>query len=224
MITTTLNRIVQADWLAEGRKTRLLKGLGKKRADDEPLPFSRIVEVDGLETAILCFAAEPQYAREMKSFAVWCARRVQRLMTDPDSITALDVAERYARGEATLDELERAIDAAASAASAAESESEHYIEAAAGMAELWLAASARREWGRSWKAWEVAARADAARPAAGAARAVWAGAVGWTLDSAWNRAAAAAWAARSARVALPTELAAQTAEFLRIVNETEART
>lgn len=31
-------------------------------------------------------------------------------------------------------------------------------------------------------------------------------------------------AARAARVALPTELVAQTAEFLRIVNETEART
>ena len=49
-------------------------------------------------------------------FAVRCARRVQYLMTDPRSVAALDVAERYANGQATYEELRTAVDAAISAA------------------------------------------------------------------------------------------------------------
>lgn len=51
--------------------------------------------------------------RELRLFAVWCARQVQHLMIDPRSIAALDVAERYARGEASADELTAARDARA---------------------------------------------------------------------------------------------------------------
>ena len=50
--------------------------------------------------------------RELRLFAVWCARQVQHLLTDPRSIKAIDVAERYANGEATEEELEEAQDAA----------------------------------------------------------------------------------------------------------------
>ena len=50
--------------------------------------------------------------KQLRLFAVRCARRVQHLMTDPRSIAALDVAERYAQGEATDDELSAARDAA----------------------------------------------------------------------------------------------------------------
>ena len=49
---------------------------------------------------------------QVRLFAVRCARRVQHLMTDPRSIAALDVAERYAKGEATNDELAAAWGAA----------------------------------------------------------------------------------------------------------------
>ena len=49
---------------------------------------------------------------QLRLFAVRCARRVQHLMTDPRSIAALDVAERYTKGEATDEELEVAWDAA----------------------------------------------------------------------------------------------------------------
>src|ERR1019366_4566682 len=48
----------------------------------------------------------------MRLFAVWCARQVQHLMTDPRSIAALDVAERFANGQATKEELDAARDAA----------------------------------------------------------------------------------------------------------------
>lgn len=43
--------------------------------------------------------------RELRKFAVWCARQVQHLMTDPRSVAALDVAERHAEGLATDEEL-----------------------------------------------------------------------------------------------------------------------
>jgi hypothetical protein len=51
-------------------------------------------------------------------FAVWCAREALKLIDDPDprSIAACDVAERYANGEATRDELTIAWAAAQSAA------------------------------------------------------------------------------------------------------------
>jgi len=57
--------------------------------------------------------------KQLRLFAIRCARRVQHLMTDPRSIAALDVAERYANGEATDDELSAARDAASAAARAA---------------------------------------------------------------------------------------------------------
>lgn len=43
--------------------------------------------------------------RELRKFAVWSARQVQHLTTDPRSVAALDVAERYADGLATDEEL-----------------------------------------------------------------------------------------------------------------------
>ena len=58
-------------------------------------------------------------ARELRLFAVKCARRVQHLMKDRRSVDALDVAERFANGEATEAELRNANDAAAEAANAA---------------------------------------------------------------------------------------------------------
>ncbi len=54
--------------------------------------------------------------KELRLFAVWCARQVQHLMTDERSIAALDVAERYANGNATDKELNEARRAAWEAA------------------------------------------------------------------------------------------------------------
>ena len=54
--------------------------------------------------------------KTLRLFAVGCARRVQHLMTDQRSLDALDVAERYANGNATKDELNAARAAAWAAA------------------------------------------------------------------------------------------------------------
>lgn len=51
----------------------------------------------------------------LRLFAVWCARQVQHLMKDQRSIDALDVAERFANGLATKEELDAAGDAAGGA-------------------------------------------------------------------------------------------------------------
>ena len=58
--------------------------------------------------------------KELRLIAVKCARQVQHLMKDKRSTDALDVAERFANGEATQEELTAARDAAWDARDAAE--------------------------------------------------------------------------------------------------------
>jgi len=53
---------------------------------------------------------------QRREFALWCAERVRSLMTDERSTSALDVAARYLRGEATDEELAAARHAARAAA------------------------------------------------------------------------------------------------------------
>ena len=52
--------------------------------------------------------------RTNRLFAVWCARESLKIVTNPDSrsVAACDVAERFANGEATAEELVAARDAA----------------------------------------------------------------------------------------------------------------
>ena len=110
MIYTTLNRIRAHAPCSDGW-AKLLRYLGKTQADDEPLALGTILNSNGLDDALWCLRAVDGNQREMQLYAVWCARQVPHLMTDPRSLAALDVAERHANGEATDEEL-----AAASAA------------------------------------------------------------------------------------------------------------
>ena len=83
--------------------------------------------------------------RTLRRFAVWSARQVQHLMTDPRSLAALDVAERHADGQATDEEL-AAAEAAARAAQAAGAAT----GAAAWDAQAaWLRANAKPDWERA---------------------------------------------------------------------------
>ena len=170
MITTTLNRIREHHPHVEGW-AKLLKHLGKTQADDDPLPFETILESNGLDDALWCCRAEPQYAKEWRLYLVWCVRQVQHLMTDQRSIDALDVADRHAIGQATDAELETARDAAGAAWVAA---------GAAAWDAAWAAAGAA--WAAAWAAAGAAAR-DAAWAAAGAA---WAAAGAAAGAAAWD--------------------------------------
>ena len=162
-IITTLNDIRVHEPCASGW-TKLLSALGKTKADDEPIALVTILESNDLDDALWCLRAVKGHEREMRLFAVACARRVQNLMTDPRSLAALDVAERFAHAEATHVELHAARDAARAAAEAA--------ARAAARDAAWAAAGAA--------AW-AAARA-AAWAAAGAA----AGAAVWDAEREWQ--------------------------------------
>ena len=118
---TTLNKIRAHSPCTDGWK-KLLRNLGKTKADDEPLALTTIFESNGIDDALWCLRAVDGHERELRLFAVECARGVQHLMTDKRSIDALDVAERFANGLATQVELaaaRAAADAARAAAGAA---------------------------------------------------------------------------------------------------------
>ena len=103
--------------------------------------------------------------KDMRLFAVWCAREALKLIPEPDEriVNACDVAEKFANGEATEEELNSACAAAEAAAWAAET--------AANRAAVWAAVwAANRDaanaatwavWAAAWAAARAAVRAAA---------------------------------------------------------------
>jgi len=112
---TTLNKIKEYSPCADGLK-KLLRNLGKTKADDDQLSIITILDSNGINDAAWCLRAIDDIDKDARLFAVWCARQMQHLMTDQRSITALDVAERHATGNATDAELSAAGAAARDAA------------------------------------------------------------------------------------------------------------
>ena len=116
---TTLNKIRAKNPCTNGWK-KLLTNLGKTEGDDEPLGIAVIFESNGLDDALWCLRAVEGRDRELRLFAVECARSVQHLMTDKRSLAtldaALDAAERFANGQATAQEMAAARAAATTAA------------------------------------------------------------------------------------------------------------
>jgi hypothetical protein len=131
---TTLNAIREHSPCASGW-TKLLKTLNKTSADGDEVTIEQILDSNGLDDALWCLRAVSGRDKEIRLFAVWCARQVQHLMTDERSLKALDVAEAFANGNATEDELQDARTAAWTAARYAAGSAARY---AAGSA--WYAA------------------------------------------------------------------------------------
>ena len=104
MIMVTLKMLEKVD-PCKSSADKLLAYLGKTEADDEEFPLLTVLESNGLDDALWCTRCLPEYDKEWRLFAVWCARKVEHLMTDERSRTALDVAERFANGKATKKEL-----------------------------------------------------------------------------------------------------------------------
>lgn len=192
MIYTTLNKIRDHNPCRSGWE-KLLKNLNKTQTDDEPLSMLTILNSNGFDDAVWCLRAFEGIDKEARLFAVKCARRVQHLMTDPASVNALEMAKRYANGQATADELNVARAAAWDAEGAA---------GAAARAATWDAEGA------------AGAARDSARAAARVAEGAAEGAAGAARDAAWDSALAAEGAAGAA--AWDAERAWQEQEFKRV--------
>ena len=158
---TTLNAIREHAPCAEGWK-KLLTYLGKTEADDEPLSLLTILDSNGIDDALWALRAVEGYDRDKRLYAVWCVWQVEHLLTDHRPRDALDVAERFARGRATREELSAAAYAAADYAAAAAA------YAAAAYAAAYAAGYAAAAYAAGYAA--TAARAAAYAAAAAAAQ------------------------------------------------------
>ena len=171
---TTLNQIRTKSPCSSGWKM-LLASLNKTQADDVPINISTILDSNGLDDALWCLRTVKGRDKELRLYAVWCARQVQHLMTDKRSLDALDVAERFAIGDATQEELTAARVAAACAGAA------YALGAAA--------------WCAAWAARNTADSSNAAADAAWAAASSAGAATGAAIGAAWYDSWAAARAA-----------------------------
>jgi hypothetical protein len=112
--------------------------------------------------------------KDLRLFAVWCARETYALCEDDApidqrSIEAVDVAERYANGEATDDELSAARSAALSAAESAARSAVRSAAWSAARSAAWSAALSAA-WSAALSAALSAARSAAESAAWSAAR------------------------------------------------------
>jgi hypothetical protein len=165
MICTTLKAIKEHSPCSGGLK-KLLKHLGKTKCDEEPLPLVEILKSNGLDDAIWCLRSVDH--KSVRLYAVACAREVQHLMTDERSLKALDVAEAYANGQATEEEMEQAKDAAYAAYAAyAAAKAAYYAAKAAYYAAYDAKAAADAAYYAAYyAAYDAKAAADAAYYAA----------------------------------------------------------
>ena len=172
-MTTTLRKIRAAGpcgmRLENGQRFGYLKlryHLGDGYVDDTPINIATILDSNGLDDALWCLRAVDGHAREMRLYAVWCARQVQSRLEDQRSLTALDVAERHANGAASNDELAAAWAAAwgarANAAYAARANAAAYDAAYAARANAAAYDATYTAYDAAYAAWAAAyAAADA---------------------------------------------------------------
>lgn len=71
----------------------------------KPISILSILKSNGLKDALWALRCVPGIDRDARLFIVWCGRQVQHLITDKRAIEALNIAERFAIGTATEDEL-----------------------------------------------------------------------------------------------------------------------
>ena len=162
---TTLNEI-RAAGPCECGWGKLLKSLGKTKADDDPLPLLTILESNGLDDALWCLRV-PSLERLSRHFQAWCAEQVLHLFeaerpndmrvrdqiamlrkddaTDEDRTAARAIAQDAARAAAQDDAWAAALDAARAAARDAALDAARAAAWAAAWDAAWDAARAAQE-------------------------------------------------------------------------------
>jgi hypothetical protein len=199
ILTTTLKQLRKAGACCDGynKVVRSLQNLPFTEKDDDRCSYIRfdhkeeinildILESNGVDDCLWALCATTQKCDKVaRLMAVKFVREVQYLITDPISLNALDVAERFANGEATEEELAAAQSAAWDAAQSA----------------AWTAAWAAAKLAAPHAAFAAAHHAaeDAAHHAAEDA----------AQSAAWDAAQSAAWTAAWAAAKLAAKLAAR---------------
>ncbi len=139
--TTTLNLIRAAQPCEDGWR-KLLGGLGKTRADDEPLPLLSVLDINGLDDALWVLSYAMPDDRLARHFQAWCAEQVLHLF-ETERPGDLRVSEQIAmlRNDAANEsERKAARDAAWDAARAAASAAASDAAMDAARAAAWAAA------------------------------------------------------------------------------------
>ena len=146
---TTLNKIREHSPCEESWK-KLLQSLGKTEADDTEVTVRYILDLLGVEDAIWVLRAVDGHDREIRLFACDCAESALHVFENkyPDDNrprNAIEVARRFANGEATIDELNAAEDAAWDSWAAAGALWEAAMAARAASMVAWAALWAARD-------------------------------------------------------------------------------
>jgi len=127
MLTATLNKIYLdmhryyifhdgiADLKDRSNWEELLKHLGKTKADDEQLPLETLLESTGLDFALFALGGVKGYDNAIRLYACRCAKQALSLFEKgyPGYISplqAIETAERFTRGEATVAEMDAVCD------------------------------------------------------------------------------------------------------------------
>lgn len=139
--TTTLN-IIRAARPCNKGWTKLLKGLGKTAADDEPLPLMTILDINGLDDALWCIDADPALERIKRHYQAWCAEQVLHLFEaeHPGDMRVRDQIAMLRNDDATPEERDAARAAAGDAARAAAMATARGAAMAAARDSAWAAA------------------------------------------------------------------------------------
>lgn len=160
-LTVTLNAIRAHEPCAESWQ-KLLTSLKKTKADDQAVSLTYILDLLGLDDALWVLRALPESMDDNVRLLVCdLAEPALQDTTDPRPAEAVAVARRYARGEASPEELSAAWDAAwdaaqdlaaagkwdaaSGAAWTAASASESPAESAAGRDAAWDAVRTKQE-------------------------------------------------------------------------------
>jgi len=110
MKTTTIKAIRATQRPDSSFLARIIAAFGETHGEDSPLAFSEILKSNrcGYYDAVFAIESAPQYEKEWRLFAIWCARRVQEAGGTWQATHALNIAERFAQGTASIHQLESA--------------------------------------------------------------------------------------------------------------------
>lgn len=170
---TTLN-LIRAAKPCEDVWRKLLGGLGKTQADDEPLPLLRVLDINGLDDALWVLSYAMPDDRLARHFQAWCAERVLHLFEaeHPGDLRVREQIAMLKDDTATKAERKATRDAAWDAAWDA------WVARAAWAARDAALAAARKD------AWTAARYAASASASASARYAAWNAEVA-ARDAAW---------------------------------------